>query len=522
MPRGLVPHVLEPPRGGVVSDLVELEIPPGALRQSQNMLPRFGRLMTRPGLVRALQTGPGGRIIGGVTYRAANSVGRVVAATPTKWFRKDATVWTDITPGAPLTATADDHARFAVFPTGTPQVNLLIGVNNRDTPKKWDGVTAAFAPLGGAPPVARDVAVTDQYVILVNVVEGGNRFTIRGRISKANDPETWPDNFVFELPMGGVQGADEIVAARALSRTAVGILKDESQWVGITQPGAFPFRFERVDTKPGPVSTAAVAEHGGVLYYLGRDVRLYRFDGARTEAISPHLDRQFQALFRGVSRGRAWALPRRADRSIWFFFPSGAEDPDRALSYHLETGAIYPHVFAQKLSAGWPGDDVATVAWDDLAPFTWANLADTFPTWESFGGSLVPIDYLGTVDGNVFRFQYDFDDDGVPISMLWEYPLRAPVSQRHRHRVDALEASFTAKPGGPAVSVSVGTSEALAAEPTYTPLGTHDTAATGRQLLTKDGLDGRFLSQKFEATTLNKVGVEYQGALLYLWAEEVA
>jgi hypothetical protein len=519
MPRGVHGATLEPHVGGAVSDLPELLIPAGMVRRSQNMLPRFGRLMTRPGLARALQTGLGARGIGGITYKTATGAARIVASTRTKWFKKDATTWTDITPAGQLAATDDDHQRYVMFPTGTPQTNLLIGVNNVDTPKKWDGATATFGDLGGSPPIARDVLTTDNYVVLLNVVEAGNRFTTRIRASATNNPESWPATFSWDLPSGG----DEIVGGRTLSRTSFAVYKEDSQWVGIQAPGTLPFRFERVDEKPGPVSPAAIVADGRYHYYLGTDVRVYRFNGLAAEPVTDALDREFLRLMRGTSRRRSFGLRRRDDGSIWFIFPSGAEDADHGISYFPDTGAAYFHVFGVKLSAGWSGDDIPTVTWADLAGFTWDTIAATYPTWESFGGQLVPIEYLASVTGHVYRFQYGFDDDGAAIPMLWETPRRAWMGTKVTHRVDGLESSFRQQTGGPAVSVSVGVSEALAEEhPAYTAVGTHDTTLATRQLLTKDGLEGRFLSVKYEASTLSGVGVEYQGALLHLWAEEVA
>src|SRR5947209_6902425 len=145
MPAGQ-PSVLLPPLLGVRGDLPPYAIPDGYLWRASNVVARFGRLMTRPGLSPVVPTGPGGRLSGGVYFRTTAIADRVVAANLTKWFRLSGSAWVDISGAVTFTTTADDPTRFAIFQqAGT---NYAIGVNNHDAPYAWDGVAAAIVAVG--------------------------------------------------------------------------------------------------------------------------------------------------------------------------------------------------------------------------------------------------------------------------------------------------------------------------------------------------------------------------------------
>ncbi len=124
--------------------------------------------------------------------------------------------------------------------------------------------------------------------------------------------------------------------------------------------------------------------------------------------------------------------------------------------------------------------------------------------------------------GYVYRFDYDVDDDGAPVSAYWEYPLRfAGVDQELRF--DGIEATFKQVASGPAVTVSVGTSEALAEDDgpsSYTTIGSHDTTLATRQLLTADGPAARLMNVKMAVSSSRRLA--YRGAVQYAYTHRVA
>lgn len=527
MPRG-VPYDLGVPLLGQRTDVEPPKVPDGYFWRSLNVLPRFGELVLRPGLETTTVTGVGARVMGGTYFKTPAGVQRVVAATQTKWFRLNATVWTDITGGSPLTGTLDDPVRFTQFPSAG--FNYTVGVNNVNGLKLWDGVTATYVDVsGGTPPdTARDLCTADNRVIAFNVVEAGSRATSRVRVSNFNDPNTWDPLFAFDLPDAGGDG----VACRALGRTSFVCYKEGSLWIASGQPGIFPFRFDFIEEWPGPCSPAAVVAAGPSHYYLGGDARIYRVSAVGAEPVSDAVDRDLitsgPAAFRTTNKKRAWGFYKADDFTVWFFYPGPtSSDPDRAVSFNVRTNACHLHSFPQKLTAGWPGDSVATLTWQDLLPYTWNNVALTYPTWDSFGGSLVSSCFVGTPSGALYRFRYDVDDAGTPISFNGEFPLKAWAGPNQRLTVDAAELSFEQVTGGDAITVQAGISAADAEgpdipTPTYVTLGTHDPTLTTRQVLKINDLaaQGQFVSLKLSGATSKRM--HYRGGTFYLFNEAAA
>lgn len=523
MPRGYDQYDLPPPLLGVKQDDLELRIPLDYTRESFNMVSRRGKLEVRPGIVKVRATAPStSKVIGGITFKTMAGVAKTVAATRTTWWSLGASSWADLTDGVALTAGINDQARFQVFPSAG--VNLLIGVNNVDTPKSWDGAAATFLALAGSPPsTARDVTAVANYVILGNVIEGGVRYTSRLRISAFNNPISWS---ATSADVNGTE--DDIVGIRRIGRAAFAIYKDYSVWTGVLQAGTFPFAFDLITEVSGPCSPSSIVTYdGGKHCYLGNDARLYVFDGLAVTPVSGQVDQSLVDDLKGLARVRSWGMYRRADRMVWFLFPFASDDPDRGVSYHIDSGAVQFHNFGKKLTAGWRGDDIAALGWNDLATFTWANIAATYPTWESFGGKLLPIEYLGELDGQVYFFKDNADDDGTPITVSWATPLQAWAGEEKMHSFDAIESSFEQVTGGPAILVQIGTSAALAEpkDPTYITVGTHDTTLATRQLMkasatNRDSLVARLQNVRFSGSVQNK-RLNYRGSELFLYDEEV-
>lgn len=520
MPEGQ-PIELHPPLGGVRGDLAPWEIPPGFLWRSQNFLDRFGRLRTRPGLQAAASTGPGARVSGGQGFTTNLGIAQVVAASGTKWKKLESDSWTDISGAVTFTNDPDNPTRFTVFPSSG--VNYLIGVNNMEVPYQWDGVAPTITALGGSPPIAKDVTVSGNFVILGNVVESGVRSSSRIRVSDFNDLNSWAQYGPQDL----TDTNDDIVAVRALTRTIFAIYKTKSVWVGYAQLGLFPFAFETIEYVPGPVSPAAIVRFGQRHYYFATDGRIYRFDGSRVEPVSLPveyylLQAGLPTQFRSVNRARCWGVYTPFDRRVWFFYPGpSGTDPVLAISINVDTGACYPHVFPFGVTAGWDGDDIATLAWSDLTG-TWDAIGPgTYPTWDSFGGTLEPTAFIGSTNGQVYRFLYDVDDDGVAIPMTWEMPLKPWLGLPNTVHIDGLESFFTQISAGPLITMSIGASDALAepVDPAYTIIGTHDTSLTTRQKFNLTDLNTRFWSMRYAVSA--NVPITFLGGMASAWPEEV-
>lgn len=495
------PIELDPPLGGVRGDVVPYKIPPGFLWRSQNVVDRYGKLRTRPGLQAATTTGPaGGRLSGGMFFKTVAGNPRIVAATLTKWSQLVGNAWTDISGAFSFTNDADNPARFAVFPAAG--INWLIGVNNTDIPKKWDGTSGALVSVGGSPPIAKDVTVCGNFVVLGNVVEAGIRSTSRIRVSDFNNLDLWTQYGPADL----ADTNDDIIAVRALTRTSFAIYKDKSIWMAWAELGLFPFRLETMEIRPGPVSPSAVVRVGQEHYYFGTDSRIHKFNGFTAEIVSRPIELFLQntalaTVFRAVNRARCFGVFNYFDRNVWFFYPGpSGPDPVLAISYNVDTQALYLHAYGLTVSAAWEGDDLSTLTWNDLTG-TWNAIGPgTYSTWDDFGGTLRNTAFIGSVGGQVYRQVYDVSDAGAAITASLEFPLKPWFGLQNNTHIEGVESFFEQTPAsGPIVTVQVGVSPAFSetVDPAYTTLGSHDTTLATRQKLTLPELDARFWSIKY-------------------------
>jgi hypothetical protein len=519
MPLGQ-PIPLPPPKLGIRADVPPYEIPAGYFWRSTNVLFRHGRLRERAGLSPILTAAIGDRISGGFTFKDGARTRHTLVATQAKWYElTGGGGFTDISGAFVGTAEPENPWRFVAFPSSAQ--TFAIGTNFAEPPQLWDGVAPTISPVPGNPPVARDVTVCGNFVILGNIVEGGAPSPSALRISGFNDPSDWTSGHVDLADTN-----DDIVAVRGLSRTTFAIYKDASIYVGTLQAGLFPFSFELIARMPGPCSPSAVVAAGQVHYYIGQDGRLYRFDGLTANPISTPVDAllqndQLPSFFASPQRARCWAGYNAFDQRVWFFYVGPKDvDPYRAVAHHLESGELTLHDYPYTLTAGWEGDDASIIAWDDLTSFTWDNIGETFPTWDSFGGNQSPILAIGAGSGQVYRQRYDEGDHGVPIDSQWELPLKPWLGMENTSHFDGIENFFEQRSAGATATLEVGVSEALAepVDPDYTIVGYHDTTRKDRQMRGIPNLDARFWSIRFTI----QGAFRWLGAMAAAWPEAVA
>src|SRR5262247_1187140 len=151
------------PTQGVRPDLDPVEVPPEALRDAENWMRRDGRFRVRPGFV-PFASSVGQRPTAMIQYLHHDLSARYVMGTVSSWWRYNTATnaWADVSGGFALTASPTQQQVFRTFSqAGTTH---LLGVNNKDAPKKWDG-SGAYADIGGSPPVARCMMVVGDRVV---------------------------------------------------------------------------------------------------------------------------------------------------------------------------------------------------------------------------------------------------------------------------------------------------------------------------------------------------------------------
>jgi hypothetical protein len=295
-------------------------------------------------------------------------------------------------------------------------------------------------------PPARDIAVIDNRMVIVNTVENGTRYLHRVRWSAAGDFTRWP-----VLAYNDVLDAedDPIVAIQPLGQNLADVCGQQSIFILSGQEGddANAFATERLETADGfagPASPAAIIRAEGLQYWVSYKGYIKSFDGVNVTPISPPIDFALQANFDCANASKCHAAEIISQRQIVFFFSStttagspepylnalvGApatppitSDPTQAAVYDLQRQIFLPfYQFSEGITASFDGQINDSMNWINC-PYTW----NTMPyTWENAPIALNTDTIIGTADGEVdsfFRGVADGDNlYPVPWGATWTY-----------------------------------------------------------------------------------------------------
>lgn len=482
------------PRGGERNDIPPHELGLDNLVVCQNMVRnRKGELVLRPGYRQFVTPGPAQRIMALTYYRTTALADRTVAGTLLGWWQFNGVSWADIS-GTALTGTSTDEVRFAVFPEGTPIVYNLIGVNNVDSPKVWDGAAATYSALGGSPPTAADITVASNRVLMLvrpNTI----------RVSAINNSASWPAANAAILPDAG----DILIGMERMSRTTVGILGDRSQWIAKPQQGTFPFRFDIISEQPGPVSARAIVRWGNSLYYLADDGNVYQFDGVVTKPVGAAMEAFVAENLNFTLKAMSHGFYLYEFGLICWLFPSAtATSPDYGIYYNPRTQEMGRLLFGTSITASSIWKSVALIKWSDLSSYTWANIAATYPTWASFGSAAQKSAILGDLNGQVHMVGLGSgSDNGGAVEGIWEFPLLSPGGVDKAFRPATFESWFEKTVNSTTVETSVGSTDTLMASRSLTPAANIDIQTDQRNdidLATLD-LEKRFTTIRHRVST---------------------
>jgi hypothetical protein len=505
------------PSLGERGDIADNELPTSALRLSQNVFrSERGRLSVRPGYKLLVSgTNPGGRIMGLGYFRTAASAERQIAANQTRVWQFNGTTWVDITLGGSVLSGGDtDHVHFRTFPvSGIYKTMIFNGVN---TPKIWDGNAVTYSNMGGAPGVTIDGAVVANRALLLQAPN-------RVKVSDVNNPEVYPAGFGFTINL--IDGGDLMVGIEQLTRTAAAVLGEETQWVIRAQPGMNPMRPERVSQESGPMSSAVIIRYGsGVIYYLADDYNIYRFDGVHCQAIGwamkPWITSNINVSNKRMAHG---CYVDTVGKIFWFFPGKGQTAPNLGVHFDPRTGEMGRLSYSRQITASTRVRVIVTLTWDDIAGYTWENIADTFPTWESFGdpGAERRV-ALGSTDGNVYISGVgDGSDAGAPIEAIFDTPLKTYAGWPKAIVPSTFETFFSKTPTPTIMELYLGHTDTLMGEPEYQFIDSFDLAKEQRNDVDVTPVrTKRFVTIRHRSVA-QKGGVEWNGGLFTYESEDI-
>lgn len=502
------------PTAGERGDIADNEIPISALRICQNMIRgEKGRLSMRPGHSIIGGTQPGGRIMGLHYFKTASGVDKQVAANKTGVWQFDGTDWLDITlGGSALSGGNLDHVRFETM--AVSGVYNVIIMNTANTPKIWNGAAATYSNLGGTPGASIDGAVCANRLVLLQAP-----FNLK--ISEFNDPATYPVGGGFNIAL--VDSGDLGASIERLSRTSFAALGEESQWIGRAQSGSTPFRIEKVDEKPGPLSTAAVVKYGSVLYWLAEDYNVYRFDGTSCQAIGWAMKPFVSSIIDSDNRKMAHGAYQDDIGKIFWWFPRQlATAPNDGIFLDIRTGEMGRLLYSTGITASSRGRLISATAvtWASAGALglTWDTVASTYPTWDSAGGtgSSSRCNFLGDALGKTYAVNRgNGSDNGAAVQGLWEVPLKSYAGWQNNIVPSSFESFFKNNPNSTIINLSVGYTDTLMTDdPVYVAMDSFDIAHEQRNTVDLSSIgEKRFITIRHSVSALYGQ-VQWMGGLL--------
>lgn len=510
-----------PAPGGAAEDNNPGLIPDGKYLASQNWLVRRDVGLPRPGYERfgGAALADGNRVLG-FGFRGSHDVeSATVTHTTATAYRWTGSAFSDIT-GTWAASSSSQHVRFANFSTsGTLR---LIRTNLANAMDYWDG-TGNFQDVGGTPPAAKDITVSSQRVIGLNVTTGGTNYPQRVQWSDFNDMATWGASSFVDLS----QTPGNIVAGRALGPLSFGVYTTDAVYLATAQAALAPFQFQFIRTVRGPSSPASLVQAPDGHYWLGDDYNIYIYSGTGfPRVVSTGLTDTLKDTLAADSFDLVHGALLHGDNEfeVWWWIPRSSSSGvllDRAISYNTRTQAVHFHVFAHSITAAHDWARRGVLAWDDLTG-TWDTLVDTYSTWDAMDQGSFVTGILGDASGNVFRNGVGVSDNGTAISWSVTFPWRLVAQDGEDFYLDGVASYWEQTTASLSVTAGVLVTTALADSASDTEqTTTFNLSTNSNHQVSFADQRGKWARVRFAASSA-VAGVRCRGALLQGWPRRMA
>ena len=446
------------PRLGLLSAIDAESVPAEGLSQCENWIFRDRNFRVRNGLT-AFGDSLGARPTGFIHYDHSDGQLRAVGATIAGWkvFNFTSRTWTAIN-GTALSASTEQQV-FRVFQKSGS--TLLLGVNNKDTPKKWDGVSDSYSDIGGTPPIARCMMVLNNHVMLGNLKTGSTISPIATDVSAFNDPDTGWGSIQVALH---ADTSGEIVIMQEMGNLVGAIIKTDAIHRATAQGGVDPFRFDYVSVPKdeGAAATLAyVVLSDSSIVYLSLNGKLKRYDlTAVTDFGGDNARVYLGDTIDFTSIGRSWMAYDSQYREILIVYPQrgGSGEPDRGLIVKESTGAIFPIKWGtREFSAGAFMRVVAPLTLGDLRGVALGSITKTLG--ELGQGDAQRVIVSAESNGQAHTFS-GTSDNGTPIDILAETGLTPLNGGANLATVNSIEHRFERTAQSQPLTVKIGVSKA--------------------------------------------------------------
>lgn len=499
------PIPIPPPSKGVRADLDPEDVSEDELVAAENVFVRDGDFRVRPGL-ELFASDVNQRPMKYIQYDHGTSP-KVALGTDRGWWVLAGNAWVDIS-GTALTA--DDVEHVPVFRTfNKAGITYLLGVNNKDSMKKWNGNDLTYSGVGGSPPIARTMMTIFDRVVIGNITSGPNASPTTVDVSANKDFDTgWGTELVLTLS----ESAGPIVSMQEFGELNGSIIKSDSVHMLIAQGGNSPFRREMIKNEiSGPASEPLVFRtKRGEVGWLGNDGLVSMFNGASIELLPYHIQKQILKSCNPQHLNAGWATYDPERRELWLIYPLlGSNVPNGGLMINMGTLSAYPVRFPGfTITAGAKVKSETGITLGDLT-MPVGNM--TMTIGELGNASAIRRMVMGDIGGKSYQ-DLAVTDDGAAIPFYWETPVRGEMERyknfakvRHRFKPTTVDqnVSFFVGKRNEAGPVTFGSAHTM-----------NLNVSAGKRKSTGHRTSSEYFSMKYSGDASTEI--VYQGAAAYI------
>ena len=313
--------------------------------------------------------------------------------------------------GTPMTA--NSNYRISATCSLISGDHVLIFTNGINPIQKWTGV-GTCGDLDGDPPLAKYVLDFQGYLLLANVISGGNP-----RESRVQ----WPDTGNVQMWAGGNSGLKDLlqendaITGLAIYGNYATVHKESAIYIGYLVNTSSIFKFDRKNTGVGTVCNNTIQNlPTGEQAFLSKS-GIHLFNGISAPLIPCKIMEELRQGLNPENVHKSWSVIVSEINEYWVAVPMGSQtEPDTIYKYNYYTQqchrdarsnicAVGKYTLSEQKSwADQVGDWSSAIgAWDDVK-----NLA------------LNPIICFGDTSGVSTKRDSVNDDNGTVISAYWD------------------------------------------------------------------------------------------------------
>lgn len=500
------------PFKGIIPNIDQYYLPEDALATAENMVYRNGKFRVRPGLVElGNTTSKTGRCQGLIEYLHDDGSRRLVKGMVTGWLQYNVATsnWDDKS-GTALTATAQDLQVFRVFVRSG--LTWLLGTNGKDSPKKWDGVTATYVDMGGTPQVAKAMAIAGKHLLLGNLATDGPTAI---DVSADLDFDTgWGTTQTESLN----QTPGEIMLMLELNEFNTVVYKDDAihvaQFVAQSDPFRFPLMVSNIRGPMSPQSVVTIADGSQVLLCDDGIVRRYTGGVSAPPLIVGGVDLSTAARrlvldsIKIELKGLVSAVYNSRDDEIWFYYPENISNDN---SVGIVINLRHQNVMKIRYPGDTPACSIFAFVEDGLTFDEWTTTFDNTPTAFNAFNQRTKRHIVGDGSNDKVYLNNAPTDDGSDITAHWEFGVQA-LSTTEREKLVTEVETFISKTGANQTA-TLQFQVTASGEDTSNGTNRAFQTSTGNQHLTGVREKGRFFKLRYDITTDEEIS--WRGADVY-------